>query len=286
MWAQYAAQLLYVASLLFSRLAVLGLLDFILAHQKDKWKIHALGIFIVAWSAVAELVFAFECRLPHPWKYIDGHCFSRDTWFNAFDAISILIDLSLIVLPTVVIWHVRTSILKRLSVISFFATRVIVVIASICDIVFWDKFGRSSDPTLHGWPIIICTQTIQCLSIIAACVLFLKPFLETLESGFIRSDNLRRRGSSSVDGYGNYNLSKVSKRTAAASRKTLSMALGTHNSITAGEKEDMTRNSKRDPHDWDASSQNSQSHIIRKDRTFNVTFSPAADSDQRGNRVD
>ena len=86
--------------------------------------------------------------------------------------------------------------------------------ACVWRLVFWNRIP-DPDPTLDTWPVIICTQIIR---ISSACFLYLKPFLDSVESGFVRSDNLRHRGSdynsgsasarkhSSFDGVG---LSKV-----------------------------------------------------------------------------
>lgn len=53
---------------------------------------------------------------------------------------------------------------------------------------------KQPDQLFDMWPVIICTQVIQCLSIMSACILHLRPFLEALTSGFINGDDLRRRG--------------------------------------------------------------------------------------------
>lgn len=65
----------------------------------------------------------------------------------------------------------------------------------MCKLVFWNRIPDPTDPTLDTWPATICTQIIQCLSISSACFLYLKPFLDSVESGLIRSDDVRRRGS-------------------------------------------------------------------------------------------
>ena len=70
-----------------------------------------------------------------------------------------------------------------------------VIAACVCKLLFWNKITDPTDPTLDTWQTTICTQIIQCLSISSACFLYLKPFLDSVESGFIRSDDMRRRGS-------------------------------------------------------------------------------------------
>lgn len=67
------------------------------------------------------------------------------------------------------------------------------------------------------WPVVLCDLITQNLSITAACIPHLKPFIQSLESGMIRTDDLRRLGLSSAYGYGSgkaksYQLSSLSSR--------------------------------------------------------------------------
>ena len=86
-----------------------------------------------------------------------------------------------------------------------------VITASICKLVYWNRIRDSEDAVHDFWPV-SCTQVIQALSILSACILYLKPFLETLESGFFGSDDLRRRGGSAIHGYGTHELSSLGRR--------------------------------------------------------------------------
>ncbi|KAL9611263.1 MAG: hypothetical protein Q9167_004089 [Letrouitia subvulpina] len=68
-------------------------------------------------------------------------------------------------------------------------------------LVYFNQSWRSDDPPFNHWPLVVATQAVQALSIITACVPYLKPFFESLESGMIRSDDLRRQGIRTIDGY-------------------------------------------------------------------------------------
>lgn len=52
--------------------------------------------------------------------------------------------------------------------------------------------AESADRTFTTWTVVICSQFIQALSIITACVPYLKPFFSSLETGMIRIDDSRR----------------------------------------------------------------------------------------------
>ncbi|KAI1340853.1 hypothetical protein F5Y15DRAFT_414578 [Xylariaceae sp. FL0016] len=43
------------------------------------------------------------------------------------------------------------------------------------------------------WKIVVCEEVVQTLSIIATCIPFLKPFLTSLESGYLRADGVSRK---------------------------------------------------------------------------------------------
>ena len=68
------------------------------------------------------------------------------------------------------------------------------IVAILAKIVFYLQSVHASDPFFATWPATICMQIIQFLELMAACILYLRPFLEALSSGFINGDDLRRRG--------------------------------------------------------------------------------------------
>ena len=141
-----------------------------------------------------------------------------------------------------------------------------VVAASISDIVFRTTKLPSKDITLDIAPDIICTQAVQCLSIVSICVLYLKPFLESLESGFIRADDMRRRGDSHDGTYASYGLSSYgsSKRKESGHASKSHKTLGTQTSVSGGRPE---RERNRE-------SQESVSNLIREERSWMVAYDP------------
>ena len=150
--------------------------------------------------------------------------------------------------------------------------------ATICKIVFWTRLQQAHDldPTFDLWPVSICTQCIQCLEIIAASCLYLRPLLDSLDSGFMRGDDLRRRGESTAGTYGSGSQSRVIK-----------LSSQRHSSDPTGRIEKQSRNKHTatvkanvlDP-EWDAGSQHSRSQIIRETRTWTVESTNATESVQ------
>ena len=68
------------------------------------------------------------------------------------------------------------------------------IVAILEKVVLYLQSVNASDPFFAMWPATICMQIIQFLELMAACILYLRPFLEALSSGFINGDDLRRRG--------------------------------------------------------------------------------------------
>ena len=139
-----------------------------------------------------------------------------------------------------------------------------VIASSMCKLVYWNRIRGSDDPVFDLWPVIICTEVIQGLSILCACILYLKPFLETLESGFFGGDDLRRRGGSAFDGYGSHGLSSLPSNASKVSREPQNIFNKTTTTIRASLPE------------WDGGSQDSRANMIREARTWAITASPTA----------
>lgn len=68
-------------------------------------------------------------------------------------------------------------------------------------IYYSNKATASEDLTFSIWEVSIAAQLVQCLAILTVCVPNFKPFLDSLESGQIRVDDLRRQGKSSNNSY-------------------------------------------------------------------------------------
>ena len=83
--------------------------------------------------------------------------------------------------------------------------------AIICELVFRNRIAGSEELTFAAWPVVICSRFVQALSIITACIPYLKPFFSSLETGMIRTDDSRRLGSRSIWTYG-YRESKASRK--------------------------------------------------------------------------
>lgn len=101
------------------------------------------------------------------------------------------------------------------------------------------------------------------MSIASFCFLYLKPLFEILDSGFIRSDEFRRKGQ--LDPEDSYNLNAMSSGKEGKNLATLARTQNYDTTITALDNES----------GWDGGSQNSEAQIIKETRTFTIESSAA-----------
>jgi hypothetical protein len=100
---------------------------------------------------------------------------------------------------------------KKTVIVIVFALRVFVMGAIATELVFRIRESNShpADRTIGAWPAVVCELTVQALSIIFACVPYLKPFFGALESGMIRMDDTRRREGRTTRGGQGYYFNKT-----------------------------------------------------------------------------
>ena len=72
--SEYAASLLYVASLSFAKASVLALIRTLTPIQSHRRAAYALASIILLWCIIGILGTTFLCHLPRPWNYLDGQC--------------------------------------------------------------------------------------------------------------------------------------------------------------------------------------------------------------------
>ncbi|KAI9667815.1 MAG: hypothetical protein M1821_000634 [Bathelium mastoideum] len=222
--AHYAGDFLYICGLGFAKLSVLALIRLLTPNRRDQWIMIALEIFIAIWAVTALFTNAFICHVPHAWDYMERKCINRLAFWNYFEIANIITNSGLVVLPLLIVSKVQTSLRRKAKAMSAFSFRLAPIIASICKLVYWHREFNAGDPTLTLWPVYICTQAIQCAEISATCALYLRPFFQILQSGFINLDDLRRRGAMTPFTLGSSDTSKTIAAKQTIGRKGWSSA--------------------------------------------------------------
>jgi hypothetical protein len=133
---------------------------------------------------------------------------------------------------------------------------------------------NSTDISYNQWLVQIAMALAQTLAIVTACVPYLKPFMDGLESGMIRSDDLLRRAEPSGKGSG-YAYGKNQKTSSIRPTKPSSHEMAPIKNVTIS-----TITVGKTPHkerDWDVGSDSSQTKIIKQTKSWGVVSSDAVE---------
>ncbi|EER26073.1 hypothetical protein CPC735_002400 [Coccidioides posadasii C735 delta SOWgp] len=267
----YAASFLFITSICLTKIALLVLsLQFALLKQY-KYTIYALGTIVILWTMSSMFVVGFQCRLPEPWNYVNNICVGRKNFWNFYGVMNILTDVIQVGLMITITSQIQTSTKRKITIGSVFGARLLVVVVVALQLYFLNQVPDTSNATFDYWQMTICTQILQSLAVVTACMPFLKPFLDSLESGLLRADDQYRR--STAKGSYRYNLSgsKSSARRAARREAGEFNELGVLSSNHGRARNGHGSQVESGGVDWDESnSQSSQSRIIKETRTFTV----------------
>lgn len=167
----------------------------------------------------------------------------------------------------------------QISLLTFLCRVVALSIVQIYYI--HSKWSGSADPTFDLWLVVLVTQLVQCLSIITACVPYLKPLLEALETGMIRASagsSGQSYGIGSVNRFKKYGL--TSRLASKPNNRSQSSGVRMDNlGYTGGAKlgdpphnrQTVTVSARNGAGDSDGDSQTSESKIIKKTVGWSVT---------------
>lgn len=134
--------------------------------------------------------------------------------YNAL--MNIITDLALAIITTLMVLPLQITSERRNTLLLVFWCRIVyvnpsksvelvaedphrVVIVSATQIVYIQALNSYANVLNTIWRVVVCGQVVQVTSIMRATVPFLKPFLTSLESGFIGANAATRRGPSAHD---------------------------------------------------------------------------------------
>ncbi|KAI1325440.1 hypothetical protein F5Y16DRAFT_264660 [Xylariaceae sp. FL0255] len=146
----------------------------------------ALSVFISLWLVAAVALNIFQCALPTPWDYINGtRCINRPAWWTFVALLNILTDLALISLYILIFRKLQIATIKKVAIIAGFCTRLIVVALSAAQLAAFYNGGEDQASVESIWLVVVLNQAVISSSAITACVPYLRPFMEGLQSGII-----------------------------------------------------------------------------------------------------
>ncbi|KAM0548063.1 hypothetical protein ACHAPJ_010121 [Fusarium lateritium] len=257
MKAQYASDALFILVLLLAKISATRTIWGMAPRNRRKMILATEGL-IGAW-AISSIVASFlQCSLPEPWDYINGQCFNRPAFWAYIDAMNIFTDLAITFILVQLFIHLKTSTAKK-------TLRAI----------------ESQNPMFDMWKPTVIVQIIQCMSVMATCIPYLKPFLDSLESGQMIAGDLRgvsSKGSNSRSrsgGYATGDTSRHKNTTSRGLRSVTTMATNASHRRQDYEMMDMERSSHRmnktnvtaaaeQNGSWDGQSHTSQTVLVEQ----------------------
>ena len=75
--SNFAAELLFIATLCFAKLSIILFLNLITRQRSHRLLGNALGAFIIVWSAIEFIAVGFTCEVPATWNFFDSKCYDR-----------------------------------------------------------------------------------------------------------------------------------------------------------------------------------------------------------------
>ncbi|KAG9228438.1 hypothetical protein BJ875DRAFT_500727 [Amylocarpus encephaloides] len=205
----YASSILLVVTLVLTKLSIISFIQSLAPSRRTLVFGYCFGGVLLLWGLSSLSATLFRCAPPDVWRQSGRRCVESRAFWTAFDALNITTDLVLVVWPVIIISQIQTGLWRRMVVIFCFASRLLVIGAIAAEISFLQQSASSSDISFKSWQRAICSQLMLCLSISTACIPYLRPFLDSLESGLLKNDDLRRRGVASA-----YYSTKPAKSTA------------------------------------------------------------------------
>ncbi|KAI1186937.1 hypothetical protein F5B17DRAFT_453842 [Nemania serpens] len=150
-----------------------------------------LRVIVGIWLLTAVLTSLFQCALPTPWDYIHGsQCINRRAWWTYVTLINIATEFSIVGLYFLIIAKLRMSLARKSLVLAVFSTRLLIVGVALTQLAVFLRVFPTSDLTKDLWLPTVLNQATLSTSVVTACGPYLRPFMESLESGMARVENL------------------------------------------------------------------------------------------------
>ncbi|KAB8248158.1 hypothetical protein BDV35DRAFT_174795 [Aspergillus flavus] len=270
MKSQYAATIFFILSMCFSKLALVHFIRSVTPAASDRRIASGLEALITLWAVTGVITSAFQCRPPQTWNYLSGQCFNIKAWWDYIGLTNILTDGAIIAYAILIITRIQARLKKKVTLSTVFGLRIFVILAIIGQLVYANRTIDSSDQISDTWPLAICTQLTQCLSVVTACSPQFKPFMDSLRSTGLRVDAITRHDTSHIG----YNHSSPPVKSQSHSQDQSGAEVHELTSIGRNKSYRHTTTIITAKRDSDAGSDSSEAHIIREVRTWAVTASP------------
>ncbi|KAK0117718.1 hypothetical protein ONS95_012046 [Cadophora gregata] len=181
----YTSQLLYIPALALAKLSTVVYLRALSPVARFAIVNQAIEAFVIVWAIASEFAIAFQCALPTPYAILTSKCFNTVTFWNVTGIFDILTDMAITILPAYLVWGVKMPKSKKALVILVFGARMFIIPLTIwrLEVINVDARPSIPDQTLASYHTYLATTVQLNFAIVAACIPFLKPFMESMNSG-------------------------------------------------------------------------------------------------------
>ncbi|KAI0472263.1 hypothetical protein F4859DRAFT_504922 [Xylaria cf. heliscus] len=187
-YASFVFQLVTLALIKWSISASIQKLSPSAIHQRLDW---ILRLVVGLWLVSAVLTSLFQCAPPTPWDYVNNpRCINRRAWWSYVSVVNIGTELFIVALYCLIIGNLRMSLARRSVVLLVFSTRLLIIGIALAQLAAFLNAFPSSNLTMDLWLPTILNQATLSASVVTASIPYLRPFMESLESGIARVENL------------------------------------------------------------------------------------------------
>ena len=157
-----------------------------------------VGGLVVAWAIASLFATAFQCSLPKPYLFTSSpvgvgpsaaphaQCFNQVVFWDAVGAVDIFTDVAIMILPVLVVRDLQLNLRKKINVVFAFSFRLIAVGMCVFRLItIPNMLNRGTDLTLNAWIPTIATLLEIFFSIFGTCVPHLRPFMESIQAGYL-----------------------------------------------------------------------------------------------------
>ncbi|KAI9041299.1 uncharacterized protein KD926_007253 [Aspergillus affinis] len=186
--AIYVTEIFHVLTVGLGKLSFTALFYVLLSSTRWSRAVVAAAVFLVLWTVTMIISASLECDPPEVWNLAEGNCRNprKTALWIYFGVSNILIEVLLIALPSLLVYSIQMSLHKRVIVIGCFSIRILDIVVTAVQIRYTYAFGARSSISLELWPWVMCSQVLQTVTIISACVPYLREFLRSFPSGMFQ----------------------------------------------------------------------------------------------------
>jgi len=170
--------------------------------------------FQLVFCACIVLQLLLICRpIAKNWNpLLPGHCGDPGKAYLTSHIIILLVDISIALLPTPVLWRLKMPLSKKITVSFLFGIGIVICAISLMRIV-WYSHVDGPDITYNWAPLFLFTCLEPFIGITLACLPFMKPVASKIANSSAVSWTLQRLRFSTRSGSARYNTSPGNSRT-------------------------------------------------------------------------